>query len=85
MRVTVQNDLNVPRRFPGRDVHETESNAISLEINDERPAVVGVAVAAHDCQRRPYLAQRVQETRGANISEMPNFADARRELFRMRR
>ena len=57
MSVRMQEDVDFiwhPRR---RDVDEPESDAVSLQINHQRPIIIRVAVAAHERERQPDIFQ----------------------------
>ena len=43
------------------------------KIDNQRPPVIAVAIAAHDCDRRPDRAQLVQDSLRAHIAQVPDF------------
>ena len=48
MRMAVQEHVDILRRLVGRNVDQPKADAISLQIDDERPFVASVAISAHD-------------------------------------
>ena len=70
--VGVQDDVDILGWMRGRDVHETEADAIAFQIHNKRPFIIAVAVAPHQRHRRPKAFQPNDETWRADITEMPD-------------
>ncbi len=85
VRMTVQQHIDVLRRSRWRNVDEPEANAVPLHIRTQRPFKIAVAVSTNDRKRRSHLPNRPEQRGRANIAEVPDFVDARRELFQVRR
>ena len=83
MSVRMQEDVDFiwhPRR---RDVDEPESDAVSLQINHQRPIKIRVAVAAHERERQPDIFQLKNQARRTNIAQMPDLVRARNQRLQI--
>lgn len=76
MGVSVQNDVDIFRDVIRRNVHEPTPDPVPFQINRERPVEIAVAISAHDRDRRPERLDRLQDSRVANIAQMPDFIHA---------
>src|SRR5437016_14198238 len=85
MRVPMQEHVDIFRRVLRRNVHEPEADPVSFQIDNERPFKIAVAISAYDCYRRTDGLQRLQNTRRANIAEMPDFIRAAGKRLNIRR
>src|SRR4051812_18472892 len=72
MRVAVQQNVQCSRWTCGRDVDQSKADAISLQIELERPLHVAVAISPNDTKRRSDGADALEESWRANISEVPD-------------
>ena len=52
---------------------EAEAQAVASQVRDERPLGVGVAVSAHEGERRPEVLQPHDQMRRADIAQVPDF------------
>lgn len=78
--MTMQNNIDIVGRNIRRDVHQAKFQSFSLEINDQRPVFVPVAISPDHRQRRTDLFQIKRDRRLANIAQMPDLIRAGREF-----
>ena len=76
MRVAMENHVDIFRRAIRRDVNEPAAEAVPFQVEREWPIEIGVAVSTHHRNGRPKCFDYVQDCRGANIAEMPDFISA---------
>jgi hypothetical protein len=73
MSVTVQKNIDVIWWSIGWNVLKTKFQSAPLEIDNQWPPKIGVAVSAHKCDRRSDCPQFVKNRFCANIAKMPDF------------
>lgn len=81
MRVSMENDVNILGRMVRRNMDEPKSHAVPFQIDEERPLEIAVAISANDGDGRPDRLDRAQDTRRAEVAEVPDFISARRQRF----
>jgi len=73
MSMAVQDQINSRWRARWRDVLKPNSQPATLDIQNQRPLIVVIAVSAHDQNLRTNRAQFVEDVFRADIAEMPDF------------
>jgi hypothetical protein len=81
MRVAVQEHVDLLRCSVGWDMDEPEAHAVPLQVNDQGPFDIAVAIAAHNCHRGADSLYRQQKTRSAHVPKVPDFIGSFRERF----
>ena len=66
-------------------MNEPKPDAVSFQIDDQRPIEIAVAIPTHNRHRRTDIFQRCQDARRANIPEMPDFIRAFRQRINVGR
>lgn len=79
MGVTVQDDIDILRKAVWRNMNETEPNAVSFQIDGERPLEIAVAISTNHSHWRTERLQGLQDARRANIAQVPDLVGARSE------
>ncbi len=54
----MQHNIDILRRSFGRNVLQVKFNAVARKIDNQRPVIVAVTIAANNCERRaegPYF------------------------------
>ena len=85
MGVAVENYVDIFRGAIRRDVNETKSDSVSLQVDRERPIEIAVAISAHDGDRRPERLNCLQNAGRTNIAEMPDLVRIARQGFEIPR
>ena len=70
--MTMQHNIDIFRRDIRRNMDEPKLQPFAFEVDNQRPVVVPITIAAHDCQRRTDRLQVKRDCRLANISQMPD-------------
>ena len=83
--MAVQNHIDIFWPIVWRDMDEPNPNSVSLYIQPQRPLGIAVAVAAYDGDWRAETLDRLQNSRRANIAEMPDLIGAGRKRFQVPR
>jgi len=78
--MTMQHNIDIVRGNFGRNVDEPKLQAVALEIDNQRPVFVPIAIAAHNGQRRTDCFQIERDRRLANIAQMPNLVRFARKI-----
>ncbi len=78
--MTMQNNIDILRRNIGWNMLQSKFQTVALEIDNQRPVEVPVAIAAHDSERRTDRFEIVGDGRFANIAQMPDLVRACRQL-----
>ena len=83
--MTMQNNIDIIRRIFRRNVDESKLQTLSREIDNERPVLVPVAIAANDSEWRPNRLEIEGDRRFTNISQMPNLVRVAGKIDHLRR
>ncbi len=78
--MTMQNNIDIVRRNIWRNMLQSKFQAIALEIDNQRPVGVPVAIAAHHSERRTDRFEIGGDGRFANITQMPDLISACRQI-----
>ena len=78
--MTMQNNIDIIGRHIWRNMFQPKSQALSLEIDNQRPFGIAVAVSAHNRDRRPKRLQITRNGRLADVAEMPDLIRLAREI-----
>jgi hypothetical protein len=78
--MTMQNNIDIFRRTVWRNMLQPKSQSAPDKIDHERPIEIGVAVAAHDHDRRADRAQFIENCFRANVAKMPDFIRIRCQI-----
>jgi len=78
--MTMQNNIDIVRRNVGRNMHEAKSQTAALNIDNQRPVFVPIAVPANNSQRRTDCFQIERDRRFANITQMPDLVRVARKI-----
>ena len=81
--MTVQENIDIFRQSLWRNVLQAEFQFIARKIDNQRPIKTAVAVSTHNRDLRTDRAELIQNAFRANISKMPDFVRALRELFHL--
>jgi hypothetical protein len=81
--VSMQEDIHVLRHARWWNVNEAKADAVSFQIDDQRPLEIAVTVAAHHRHRRSNVFQSYEQAGRANIAEMPDFVCAFRQCLKV--
>ncbi len=71
--VAVEEEIDLRRRVPGRDVDEGDAVTFQFELKAERPVEATVAISPHHTDRRAKLSHPVEQRFVADIAEVPDF------------
>lgn len=85
MGVTVKKYIDVFGGVIGRDVNQTETDPVSLQVDREGPIEVAITVSAHHRDGWPKGFDGLQHARRTNIPEMPDLVHIVRQQFEVRR
>jgi hypothetical protein len=85
MCVAVQQNVDIRRRDFRRDVDQTKTHAVPLELFRKRPRAFAIAIAADDDHRRANVANAPKQIRRGDVAQVPNFINAGCELREVRR
>ncbi len=85
MRVTMEQHIAVVRRTIRRNVLQPDAHMVSHDIDDYRPARIVIAISPNECERRPDDAQLIEQTLGADVTEMPDLIRVARQIENYRR
>lgn len=78
--MTMQDNIDIVRRNIRRNVHEAKLQAFALEIDNQWPILVPIAVPAHDRERRTDRFQVERDRRLANVAQMPDLVRLARKI-----
>jgi hypothetical protein len=81
--MAVQEDVDLLRRLRRRNVDEPETDAIALQIDEQRPIRFGVAIAAHEGDGRADIFQPNEQTGRAEIAQVPDLIDVVRQRLKV--
>jgi|SRR5262249_23486652 len=70
--MAVQENVDVIRRSIRRNMLQAELQSISLEIENQRPLEIAVAISAHNRNARSDRPELIKNRFGANIPKMPD-------------
>jgi hypothetical protein len=79
--VGVEEDIDVLGRARGRNVNQPKADAVSFQVDGDRPLKIGIAIPAHDCDRRSDAFQPNEQAGRAEVAEMPDFIDVVCQCF----
>ena len=77
----MQYNIDVIRRLVRRYVLQTEVQSASLEIYNQGPIQVAVAISSHDCDSRPDGTKFINNGFSANVTQVPDFICAPGDFF----
>ncbi len=77
----MQYNIDVIRRLVRRYVLQTEVQSASLEIYNQGPIQVAVAISSDDGYLWPDSAELVENALGANVAQVPDFICAPGDFF----
>lgn len=83
MGVGVQEHVDILRRLVRRDVNEPKTKAVALQVDEQRPLGIAVAIAAHKRERWPDIFQPNDDARRADIAQMPDLVRPFGQLFQI--
>lgn len=83
--MTMQDNINIIGRNLRRNVHEPKLQTFALEIDNQRPVSVPIAISAHDRERRTDRFQIERDRRLAHIAQMPDLIGFARKIDNSRR
>jgi len=83
--MTMQHDINIIWRSFRRDVDEPKLQTFTLKIDNQRPILIPIAIAAHYRQRRTDRFEIERDRRLANITQMPHLVGLARKFDNLRR
>lgn len=78
--MTMQNNIDIVRRNFRWNVDETKLQTFALKVDNQRPVLVPVAIAAHNSQRRTDRFEIERDRRFTNIAQMPNLIRLARKI-----
>jgi len=78
--MTMQNNIDIIGRHIWRNMFQPKSQALSLEIDNQRPFGIAVAVSAHDSDSRSDCTQLIQNRSLAHIAQMPDLVRLARKI-----
>jgi hypothetical protein len=73
VRVGVQENIDTVGRMIRCNVLQSKFQAASLQIEDQRPLKIAVAISAHNDHARPNRSQLVKDGFCAYVAKMPDF------------
>jgi hypothetical protein len=77
----MQYNIDVIRRLVRRYVLQTEVQSGSLEIYNQRPIQIAVAISSHDRDSRPDGTKFINNGFSANVAQVPDFICAPGDFF----
>lgn len=83
--MSMQENVDIVRDALWGRMLQAEFQAAPLEVENQWPIEITVAIAAHDFDRRPERAQRVEHVFCADVTQMPDFIGVDGELRHSRR
>ena len=78
--MTMQDNIDIIRRSFRRDVDEPKLQTFTLKIDNQRPILIPIAIAADNRERRTDCLEIKRDCRLANITQMPNLNRGRGEI-----
>lgn len=78
--MTMQNNINTIRRNFRWNVHQPEFQTLALEINDQRPVFVPIAVTPDNREWRSDRFEIERDRRFANVAKVPNLVRIARQI-----
>lgn len=83
--MTMQHNIDIIGRSFGRNVHEPKLQTFALNIDNQRPVFIPIAISAHNRERWTDRFQIERDRRFAHVAQMPNLIRLACEIDHLRR
>ena len=83
--MTMQNNIDTIRGNFRWNMHQPEFQTLALEINDQRPVFVPIAITTDDSEGRSDRLEIESDRRFADVAQMPNLVGIARQIDNLRR